>query len=194
MFKNYVWLDENLSFMFVDLQHINKFMNRIYFMLLAVILFSCGNSTQRQMAKNFAVIFNDEQGMLRKNNLGDDYMKVMENETSEKIIYQDESMIKSSYRFSEDEEYQFTFLFNNQKLNDIFCDVFLPKIEDGKYFTEWMKKKLNAKYTYQGEEKGIERWEKNGISVELTNESDLFEYGKVRVLYFFTPTAEQLPM
>lgn len=169
-------------------------MNRIYFILLAVIFFSCGNSAQRQMAKNFAVVFNDEQGILRKNNLGDDYMKVMENETSERIIYQDETMIKTSYRFSQDEEYQFTFLFSNQKLNDIFCDVFLPKIEDGKYFTEWMKKKLNAKYTYLGEEKGTERWEKNGISVELTNESDLFEYGKVRVLYFFTPTAEQLPM
>jgi hypothetical protein len=169
-------------------------MNRIYFILLSVVLFSCGNPAHRKMAKNFAEVFNDEQAMLRKNNLGDDYLKVMENETPERIIYQDETMIKTSYQFSEQEEYQFTFLFTDEKLNDVFCDVFLPKIEDGQFFTDWMKKKLNAKYTYLGEEKGTERWEKGGVSVELTNESDLFEYGKVRILYFSTPASEQLPM
>lgn len=169
-------------------------MKHIFYFTLAIALISCGNPAHRKMAKNFAEVFNDEQAMLRKNNLGDNYMKVMENETPEHIIYQDETMIKTSYKFSEQEEYQFTFLFTDQKLNDVFCDVFLPKIEDGNFFAEWMKKKLNKKYTYLGEEKGIERWEKGGVSVELTNESELFEYGKVRVFYFSTPVSEQLPM
>jgi hypothetical protein len=179
---------------FVALRANILIMNRIYIVLLSVFFFSCGNPAHRKMAKNFAEVFNDKEAMLRKNNLGDEYYMVMKNETPERIIYQDETMIKTSYKYSEHEEYQFTFLFSNNQLSDVYCDVYLPKIEDGQFFTDWMKKKLHAKYNYLGEEKGTMRWEKGGVSVELTNESDLFEYGKVRILYFSTPASEQLPM
>ncbi|MBW7935616.1 MAG: hypothetical protein LC101_05745 [Flavobacteriales bacterium] len=158
--------------------------------ITALLFLSCTNKAQKKMAENFALIFNDEKGLLRHTNLGDPYFKVAKDEEAH-ISFQDETMIRSNYLMGDNEKYAFSYLFIDEKLNDIFVDAFLPTVSDGAFLTEWMSKKLNAKFDFQGEEKGTLRWDKDGISIELTDESELYGYGMVKILYFITPDSEK---
>jgi len=166
-------------------------MKKLFSLIIIVLsLVSCTNKAHKKMAESFAVVFNDDKALLRNTNLGDSYFKVLKDEDAH-ISFQDEIMIRSNYSISESEMYAFSYLFSDEKLNDIFADVFLPEVSDGVFFTQWMKDKLNTKFEFKGEEKGTLRWDKNGISIELTDESELFGYGKVKILYFFTPDSEK---
>jgi hypothetical protein len=165
-------------------------MKNLFLFSVILSLVACNNA-ERKFKKNFEAMFFSDTTLIRKINLGDSYEAVLKAEPHENLITQDENMIKTLYRFNENEEYQFSFFFTDNRLVDVRAEVYLPETTDGKLFNEWITEMLTKKYEFLGESHGTKRWKKNKTSVELNDETELEAARKATIWYFETPASEE---
>lgn len=156
--------------------------------VIIATLLSCGGGQKKSFEKNFAAVTGDDAHSFRNVNLGDGYMDVMKNENPDFLEYQDSTMIRYTIHYTDSEEYKFAYLFTADKLSEIQFDAYLGQISDGEKMSALLKKRFDKKYGPMLEEQGFLTWNKEGVSIELLDESELFGYGKVHLLIFNTPS------
>lgn len=163
--------------------------HRLLIVSLLLLLTACGGGRRKPFEKNFNTVMGPANSSLRGVNLGDDYSHVMDVENPDFLEYQDSSMIRYTVHYSDSEEYKIVYEFAGTAVSTIQMTAYLGQISDGERLVALFKKRFNDKYGFGEEEQGVLTWTKNGESVELTDDSELFGYGVVSLLVFLTPPA-----
>jgi len=159
---------------------------------LIICIASCGGMRKKSFEKNFETLAGPVASSFRGVNLGDGYQKVLTTEGPEYLEFQDSSMIRYTLHYTDSEEYKISYHFTNDRLHEIQFDAFLGQISDGEKLTKLFEQRFDKKYGPGAKDQGILTWSNNGESVELYDESEVFGYGKMRLLIFITP-AEPKP-
>lgn len=162
-------------------------LQKLFIVSLFLFFTSCGGKSKTSFEKNFISIVGEESSSLRGHQLNDAYQNVISKENSEYLQYQDSSMLRYTIHYTDSEEYKIAYLFERDLLTEIRFEAFLGQVSDGDKMIELFKKRFDKKYGFGQEEQGIMTWNKNGESVELLNESELFGYGKIQLIIFPTP-------
>ncbi len=161
-------------------------MKQISIILLFVITFiSCGKKANYE--KSFTNVVGTGDHTFRSFNIGDSYQSVLDKENAEIIDFTDSIQIRCKIMDSDTETYQITYVFNENALLDaVRYDAYIGTIDDGAKLTTLFKDFFNKKYGETQEAKGFYTWTKNNESVELSDDSELYGYGKV-TLHIFNP-------
>lgn len=156
-------------------------MKKYNFIFICVLLISCSNFESRTKK----VLGDDD---FRGSKLGDSFEQVLERETKEYMQFPDSNILKYTYHVADTEEYQWAYVFENEKLREIQFDVYLGQINQGEKCINVIKKKYSKLFGESKEEKGIVIWRKDKIAVDLVNESEVVGMGKIKMfIYFSTP-------
>jgi hypothetical protein len=166
---------------------------KLWHLLCLTLLLSCGESSP--LAKNFKTLMTDREGLFRGFNIGDSYDAILYNEPAENRVFMDSITLRYSYVFPQKQEFQVNYFFENGLLNEIHILAFLGTMEEGSQwfdlFFDWYEKKFGKPM----DEKGfMVFYGQDGITIEVYDESPLYESGVLRVwIYRENPPKQEDP-
>lgn len=163
-------------------------------LLITTFLIACGKKPNYE--KSFTRVVGTGEHTFRSFNLGDSYDNVLNKEEASIIDYTDSIQIRCKIEDSDTETYQVTYVFDeNALLSAIRYDAYIGTIQDGAKLTNLFIDFFNKKYGATQEGKGFYTWTKNNQSVELSDDSEVYGYGKVTLnIYKQTEPKESLPL
>lgn len=162
-------------------------MKKLLIILAGFAMISCNNG-KKPFERRIDKVFGGP--VFRNLTIGDSYNKVLKTENENYLQFPDTSMIKYMYHVSDSEEYQWVYIFNNDKVKEIQFDAYLGEESDGAKFLSLVKKKYDKSLGSATESEGVVRWKKDGVSLDLINESPVVLMGKVKI--FIYPTGDTI--
>jgi len=166
---------------------------KFWYLLCLPLLLSCGEASP--LARNFKSFMTDREGLFRGFNLGDSYDAILNNEPAENRVYMDSVTLRYSFVFPQKQEFQVNYFFDNERLHEIHILAFLGTMEEGgqwfELFYDWYEKKFGKPL----DEKGfMVFYGKDGITIEVYDESPLYESGVLRIwIYRENPEKQKDP-
>lgn len=163
-------------------------------LIFTTLLIACGKKPNYE--KSFTRVVGTGEHTFRAFDLGDTYENVLNKEEASIIDYTDSIQIRCKIEDSDTETYQITYVFDeNAFLDAIRYDAYIGTIEDGAKLTNLFIAFFNKKYGATQEAKGFYTWTKNNQYVELSDDSEVFGYGKVSLnIYKQAESKESLPL
>jgi len=157
-------------------------MKKYTLLFVLVILYSCSGGRPFEKRIDSVLGSADFRGF----KLGDSYTMVMKNENSKYLQFPDSNILKYRYAVSDTEEYQWAYIFDNEKIKQIQFDAYLSNPEDGSIYCKKAKKKLEKNWGSAKEESWAICWEKEGKRLDLIDEGPIVSMGKVKILIYYT--------
>jgi hypothetical protein len=132
--------------------------------------------------KHFQELLTDREGLFRGFNLGDSYDAILNNEDANKRTFIDSTTQRYIINYSESESYQINYFFESDLLKEIHVLAFLSSPEEAEtlytLFADFYSKMLGNPV----EEKGFRVfYGPDGISIELYDESEIYNSGVLRL-------------
>ena len=146
-------------------------------MVNCVLLVSC-NRGQKPFEKRIDKIFKGP--VFRDLTIGDSYNKVLKTENKDYMQFPDSNIIKYMYHLSDTEEYQWAYIFEEDKIKEIQFDAYLGEEKDGEKYVRLIQKRYDKLLGPSYRKAGIIFWESDNLFAILMNESNEALIGKVR--------------
>jgi len=145
--------------------------------LVCISLLACGGG-KKPFEKHFGKVFGKEQ--FRGIQIGDSYNKVLKAENDKFMLFPDSALLKYRYAVTDSEEYHWSYIFADDKVKLILFDAYLGQESDGARYSNMIYKKYTALWGEPVQKDNISTWNKDGITADLINESEIVMMGKVK--------------
>jgi len=154
----------------------------IFITLLSLFVVSCGK--QKPYEKRFKKVFGKED--FRGVHIGDSYNQVLKNENDKYMLFPDSALLKYRYTVTDSEEYHWSYIFSDDKVKLILFDAYLGQESDGARYSNLIYKKFKSRWGEPVQKDNITTWNKDGITADLVNESEVVMMGKVKFCIYTT--------
>lgn len=148
---------------------------------LLIMMAACGKN---QVDKNIQRVFKGP--LFRNQQLGFSYSMVMKNEEEKYRHFTDTNMLKYHYLISDSEDFHWAYVFNNDRLSQIYFESFLGSIDHAKKYEDAIKLRYDKLLGGSTHEESRLIWRKDSVSAILFNESGEVQMGNIRMVFYKT--------
>lgn len=158
--------------------------------LLMLLVWGCKSPLERGVEQ----ILTDRDGYFRGFSPGDSYEAVLNNEDESFRIYMDSVALQYKIPLSDSEYCQVNYVFENMQLREIHALIFIGASDEGDQLFRLFSLHFEKIMGKPGESHGVTVFkDAQGVSVELYQESDLYEASVVRIWIYSAEPASEVP-
>jgi hypothetical protein len=155
-----------------------------------VLLWACSGAP---LKKHFEEMAGPAEAHWRGVLLGETWQQVQEKEDAKALVALDSAFIKYHFHYSDSEYYEVQYQFVEEKLDEIYVQVFLNSEQRGEALTDIALAHYSDAWNQEAlMDQGVYAFAKSGVALEIMDESPLHGPGMLRLIFRKAPPEKAL--